>query len=47
MVGKGAPRPASEDAIAATQTELDILRAFRGLSPAAQKRALLILPTLD
>ena len=47
MAGKGAPRPAAEDAIAATQAEVNLLRSFRGLSPAAQKRALLILPTLD
>lgn len=45
--GKGAPRPAAQDAIAITEDELAILRTFRGLSPAAQKRALLILPTLD
>lgn len=47
VAGKGAARQASEDAIAATHDEVQALRAFRSLSPAAQKRALLILPTLD
>jgi lambda repressor-like predicted transcriptional regulator len=45
--GKGAPKPAAEDAIAATAEEVALLRAFRALPPAAQRRALLILPTLD
>lgn len=45
--GKGAPREATADAIALTPDEVSALRAFRALSPAAKKRALLILPTLD
>lgn len=45
--GKGAPRDTPPDAIALTADEREVLRTFRGLSPAAQKRALLILPTLD
>jgi lambda repressor-like predicted transcriptional regulator len=45
--GKGAPREAAADAVALTPDEVSALRAFRTLSPAAKKRALLILPTLD
>lgn len=44
--GKGAPRQAAEDAIAITAEEVSMLRLFRALPPEAQRRALLILPTL-
>ena len=44
---KGAPKPAAPDAVAVTEDEATVLRTFRSLSPEAQRRALLILPTLD